>query len=207
MTRVIGLTGGIGSGKSTVAALLRELGAVVIDADAIVHELQAPGSPMLRAIAEAFGPEVIDASGALDRKALAARVFSDPAARARLGAIVHPPTIAEMGRRLDEARARGARVVVLDIPLLLEGRKAGTGSAIAFPFDAVVVAWVPEEVAVARAAARDGATPDEVRARLRAQLPLDEKRAMADHVIDNSGTPEQTRRQVRALYARLAADA
>jgi dephospho-CoA kinase len=187
--------------------MLRELGAVVIDADAIVHELQAPGSPMLRAIAEAFGPEVIDASGALDRKALAARVFSDPAARARLGAIVHPPTIAEMGRRLAEARARGARVVVLDIPLLLEGRKAGTGSAIAFPFDAVVVAWVPEEVAVARAAARDGATPDEVRARLRAQLPLDEKRAMADHVIDNSGTPEETRRQIRALYARLDADA
>ncbi len=207
MTRVIGLTGGIGSGKSTVAALLAELGAVVIDADAIVHELQAPGSPMLRAIAEAFGSEVIDASGALDRKALAARVFSDPAARARLGAIVHPPTIAEMGRRLAEARARGARVVVLDIPLLLEGRKAGTGSAIAFPFDAVVVAWVPEEVAVARAVARDDATPDEVRARMRAQLPLDEKRAMADHVIDNSGTPEETRRQVRALYERLAADA
>jgi dephospho-CoA kinase len=207
VTRVIGLTGGIGSGKSTVAALLAELGAVVIDADAIVHELQAPGSPMLRAIAEAFGSEVIDASGALDRKALAARVFSDPAARARLGAIVHPPTIAEMGRRLAEARARGARVVVLDIPLLLEGRKAGTGSAIAFPFDAVVVAWVPEEVAVARAVARDDATPDEVRARMRAQLPLDEKRAMADHVIDNSGTPEETRRQVRALYERLAADA
>jgi dephospho-CoA kinase len=204
---VIGLTGGIGSGKSTVAALLREFGAVVIDADAIVHELQAPGSPMLRAIAEAFGPEVIDASGALDRKALAARVFSDPAARQRLGAIVHPPTIAEMGRRLAEARARGARVVVLDIPLLLEGRKEGTGSAVAFPFDAVVVAWVPEEVAVARASARDGATPDEIRARLRAQLSLDEKRAMADHVIDNSGTPEETRRQVHALYERLAADA
>jgi dephospho-CoA kinase len=205
MTRVVGLTGGIGSGKSTVSAMLRELGAVVIDADAIVHELQAPGSPMLRAIAEAFGPEVLDARGALDRKALAARVFSDPAARKRLNEIVHPPTIAEIGRRLAEARARGVPLVVLDIPLLLEGRKAGTGSAVAFPFEAVIVAWVPEELAVARAAARDGSSPDEVRARMRAQLPLDEKRALADHVIDNSGTLEETRRQVTALYARLSA--
>jgi dephospho-CoA kinase len=205
MTRVVGLTGGIGSGKSTVGGMLRELGAVLIDADAIVHELQAPGTPMLRAIAEAFGPEVIDARGALDRKALAARVFSDAEARRRLGAIVHPPTIAEMGRRLAAAQAAGAPLVVLDIPLLLEGKKTGTGSAVAFPFEAVIVAWVPEEVAVARAAARDGASVDEIRARVRAQLSLDEKRAMADHVIDNSGTPEETRRQVRALYEQLTA--
>ncbi len=203
MTRVIGLTGGIGSGKSTVGALLVELGAVLIDADAIVHELQAPGSPMLAAIAEAFGPEVLDARGALDRKALAAVVFGDDEARARLGLLVHPPTIAEMGRRLEQARADGVPLAVLDIPLLLEGARRGRGAAAGFPFDAVVVVWVPEAVQLERAMARDGASRDEVLARIRAQLPLDEKRELADVVIDNSGTPEETRRQVEALYARL----
>jgi len=203
MTRVIGLSGGIGSGKSTVGALLARLGAVVIDADAIVHELQAPGSPMLRAIAEALGPEVVDERGALDRKAVARKVFADPAARKKLTDIVHPPTIAEMGRRLAEARRAGAEVVVLDIPLLLEGRKAGTGSGAFFQFDAIVVAYAPEEVQSERAAARDGTSRAEVEARVRAQLPIEEKRAMADHVIDNSGTPEETERQVRALWKKL----
>jgi dephospho-CoA kinase len=206
-TVVLGLTGGIGSGKSTVGAMLVELGAVLVDADAIVHELQAPGSPMLKEIAEAFGPEVIGPDGALDRKALAAVVFADPDARARLGHIVHPPTIAEMGRRMRAAQEQGVPVVVLDIPLLLEGRQRGTGSGALLPFDAVVVAWVPEEVQIARAAARDDATREEVEARVRAQLSLDEKREMADYVIDNSGSLEETRAQVKALWESLTRDA
>ena len=203
MTVVVGLTGGIGSGKSTVGALLQERGAVLVDADAIVHELQAPGSPMLSEIARAFGDDVIDANGALDRKALAAKVFADAEARARLGLIVHPPTIAEMGRRMEAAKAAGVEVVVLDIQLLLEGRRTGTGSGALLPFDTIVLAWVPVATQIERAAARDGASREEIEARVRAQMPLDEKRAMADHVIDNSGSPEETRRQVDALWREL----
>jgi len=207
MTRVVGLTGGIGTGKSTVTRMLEELGAVVIDADAIVHELQAPGTPLVRAIAEAFGPEVVGASGALDRKALADRVFGDPEARRRLNALVHPPTAVEMARRLEDARARGVPLVVLDVPLLLEGRQKGSGAASALPLDAVIVVYAPEEVQIERACARDGASPEEVRARLRAQMPIDEKRALADFVVDNTGSREATRRQVQALYRELTGDA
>ncbi len=203
MTVVLGLTGGIGSGKSTVGAMLVELGAVLVDADAIVHELQAPGAPMLKELAEAFGEDILLDDGSLDRKALAARVFGDDEARVRLGRIVHPPTIAEMARRLAAAREARVPVVVLDIPLLLEGRKSGTGSGSQFPFDAVVVAWVPEALQLERAGERDAASREEVLARIRAQLPIDEKRAMADYVIDNSGTLDETRRQVEALWAEL----
>jgi len=203
MTRVVGLTGGIGTGKSTVAAMLAELGAVVIDADAIVHELQAPGTPLVRAIAEALGPEVLDSDGALDRKAVAERVFADPEARRRLNALVHPPVAAEMARRLEAARARGVPLAVLDIPLLLEGREKGSGTASAFPFDAVIVVYAPQEVQVERACARDGSRPEEVRARLRAQMPIEEKRGLADFVVDNSGSRDETRHQVEALYREL----
>ncbi len=207
MPRVIGLTGGIGSGKSTVGCLLVELGAVLIDADAIVHELQAPGSPMLKELADAFGPEIVGTDGALDRKALAALVFGDSEARSRLGSIVHPPTIAEMGRRMKAAIEADAPLVVLDVPLLLEGAKVGRGAAVAFPYDAIVVVYVPEAVQIERAMARDGASRDEVLARVRAQLSIEEKREMADHVIDNAGSPEETRRQVEALFVRLTTDA
>lgn len=202
-TKIVGLTGGIGSGKSSVGRLLLELGATLIDADAIVHEMQAPGSPLLRQIADAFGEDVIDATGALDRKALAARVFGDEAARARLGSIMHPPVIAEMLRRALAARDAGAPLVVLDIPLLLEGRKSGRGSGAIMDFDAVIVVYTPESVQIERTMARDGATRDEVEARVGAQLSIEEKRRLADHVIDNSGSPEETERQVRALFAEL----
>lgn len=213
VTRIVGLTGGIGSGKSSVAKRLAELGAVVVDADAIVHELQAPGQPLLAEIAALFGDEVIDSAGRLDRPKLAERVFRDPAQRARLNALVHPRVGAEMARRVQGARDAGAPVVVLDVPLLLEGRKSGAkadgGIAAAMGVEAVVVVWVPEAVQVERTVARDGCTREQALARIQAQMPLDEKRALADHVIDNSGTPEDTDRQVRALWAtwRAAASA
>ena len=203
MTVVIGLTGGIGSGKSTVARMLRELGATVIDADAIVHELQAPGMPMVAELAKEFGPGILDAAGALDRKALGAIVFADEAARLRLNHIVHPQVGAEFARRLSAALEAKAPLVVLDIPLLFEGRVSGKGSAAARSVETTVVVWVPEAVQIERQIARDRCTRADAEQRVRAQLPLARKRELADHEIDNSGSLADTERQVRNLYARL----
>lgn len=203
MTRLIGLSGGIGSGKSTVTRMLAELGATTIDADAIVHEQQAPGQPMLAEIAAAFGDEVIAEDGSLDREALGAIVFRDETARERLGAIVHPPVIAEMMRRARAAVESGAPLVVLDIPLLFEGRQSGRGSGAIMDFDETVLVWVSRKVQIERTMARDGCSAEEAERRIAAQLPIDEKRRMADHVIDNSGTIEQTRAQVVALVKHL----
>jgi dephospho-CoA kinase len=202
---VIGLTGGIGSGKSTVARMFAERGATVIDADAIVHELQAPGMPMVAELAAAFGPGILTADGALDRKALGAIVFQDEAARLRLNAIVHPQVGAEFARRLGAALAAKAPLVVLDIPLLLEGHVSGRGSAAARSVETTVVVWVPEAVQIERQMKRDGCTRAEAERRVRAQLSLDRKRELADHVIDNSGSLADTERQVRALCDRLSA--
>jgi dephospho-CoA kinase len=208
MTAIIGLTGGIGSGKSTVARLFEKLGAVLIDSDAIVHELQAPGAPLLEQIAEAFGRHLIDESGALDRKALGALVFRDEQMRLRLNALVHPAVGAETLRRVVAARDAGTSVVVIDIPLLFESRRSGRGGAALMDFQATVVVWVPEAVQVERTMARDACTREEALRRVRAQMPLSEKRALADYVIDNSGAPEDTERQVREVFdaIRAAAD-
>ncbi len=203
MTRVVGLSGGIGSGKSSVLAMLVELGATPIDADAIVHEMQAPGTPMLTEIAEAFGDEVIREDGSLDREAVGAIVFRDEEARARLGNIVHPPVIAEMGRRAKQAVLRGDPLVVLDIPLLFEGAKHGSGSAAVMNYDATILVWVPESVQVERTVARDGCEEAEARRRIAAQMPIDEKRELADTVIDNSGDLDSTRKQVREIFTQL----
>lgn len=203
MTRVVGLTGGIGSGKSSVASLLRALGALLIDADAIVHELQGPGSPLLGEMVREFGPGILDANGALARETLGQIVFADAEKRARLGAIVHPRVGVEMARRLEAARARHVPLVVLDVPLLLEGRAGASG----LPYEAVIVVWAPESVQLERQMRRDGRDRDESLRRIRAQMPLDEKRRLADHVIDNSGSLEDTERQVRALYRQLVAEA
>jgi dephospho-CoA kinase len=205
VTRVVALSGGIATGKSAVARIFAELGAVVIDADAIVHELQAPGTPMLAAIAAAFGSGVIDADGALDRARLGEIVFRDPDARRRLGELVHPEVGAEMARRLAAARAAGAKLVVLDIPLLFEGRRAGTGSAARLGVDATILVYAPEPLQIERQLAREGYGRAEALRRLRAQMPIEEKRALADFVIDNSGDLAETARQVRELYARLVA--
>ena len=203
MTCIMGLTGGIGTGKSTVTRILASLGATTIDADAIVHELQAPGQPMLDELAAAFGDGVLTLDGALDRKALGAIVFRDEKARARLGEIVHAPVIGEMMRRAKAAMDRGDPLVVLDIPLLFEGRVSGRGSGALMHFDATVCVWVDEAVQLARTMARDACDADEARRRMSAQLPIDQKRALADYVIDNSGSPESTRAQVEALLRKL----
>jgi dephospho-CoA kinase len=203
VTRVVGLTGGIGTGKSTVSRLLAELGAEVIDSDAIVHELQAPGTPLLAAIEEAFGPEVIRPDGSLDRAAVASIVFRDEASRRRLNALVHPAVGRETARRLEAARARGARLVILDIPLLFETRLAGSASRANLGATAVVVVYAPRELQVRRLVERNGYERAEAERRVEAQLPIEEKRERADYVIDNSGSLEETRRQVQALYERL----
>lgn len=203
MTAFIGLSGGIGSGKSTVSKLLAELGATVVDADALVHEMQAAGQPMLEEIRAAFGEDVIREDGSLDRPALGAIVFRDPEQRKVLEKIVQPPVVAEMARRARAAIDAGAPMVVMDIPLLFEGYRSGTGSAAANQYDCTVCVWVPREVQIERTMARDGCDRDEAERRVAAQMPIDEKRDLADHVIDNSGTPEETRAQVEALYAKL----
>jgi dephospho-CoA kinase len=207
MTRVIGLTGGIGTGKSTVAAMLEKRGAVLIDSDAIVRELQSAGAPLLDEIAAAFGPEVILPDGSLDRERLGDIVFRDPEARQRLNAIVHPAVGRESARRLAEARAAGARLVVLDIPLLFETRAHGTASGANRGVELVVLVYAPRALQIERQLARNAYGRDEAERRVDAQLSIEEKRARADRVIDNSGDLEETERQVEALYRELVGDA
>ncbi len=201
MTRIVGLTGGIGTGKSTVARMLAALGAVVIDADAIVHELQAPGTPLLGAIGQAFGAEVLLPDGSLDRARLGQRVFADPGARRRLGELTHPAVGREMLRRLVAARAASAALVVMDNPLLFEGR-ARRGAA-GEPAEETILVYAPAELQIARQIARDAVTREFALQRMAAQLPIEQKRALATHVIDNSGPLEATECQVRELHAKL----
>jgi dephospho-CoA kinase len=203
MTCILGLSGGIGSGKSTVTQILAELGATTIDADAIVHEQQAAGQPVLRKIAEAFGQDILAEDGSLDREALGAIVFRDEKARVKLGSITHPPVIAEMANRAKNAVAAGDPLVVLDIPLLFEGRESGRGSGALMDFEATVCVWVSREVQIERTSKRDDCDTAEAERRVASQMPIDKKREMADHVIDNSGSPEETRRQVIALVREL----
>ncbi|HIF93217.1 MAG TPA: dephospho-CoA kinase [Myxococcales bacterium] len=203
MTCILGLSGGIGSGKSTVTRILAELGATTIDADAIVHEQQAPGQPLLEKLAEAFGADILRPDGSLDREALGAIVFRDEEARTRLGAMMHPPVIAEMGRRAKAAVEAGDALVVLDIPLLFEGRVNGRGSGSSMDFHATVCVWAAREIQIERTTKRDDCDVEEAVRRVAAQLPIDEKRDMADHVIDNTGSVEETRKQVIDLVRHL----
>src|SRR5919204_3123206 len=194
---VIGLTGGIASGKSTVAGMLRELGVTVIDADEAARAVVAPGTPGLRAVVEAFGPEVLDGDR-LDRWKLGAIIFADEAARRRLEAITHPLIRAWMAERQREAEERGEERVVLDIPLLYEnGLDRG--------LKAVMVVYAPAEVEMERLMARNGFGREEAARRLATQLPIEEKKALAAYVIDNSGNREQTLEQVRRVWCEITA--
>jgi len=193
--RIIGLTGGIGSGKSTVTAMLRERGATVVDADEAARAVVEPGQPALAEIRAQFGEEVLGADGQLNRGALAQLVFDDQAARLRLNAIVHPRVREWMAAAIAEAAGAGVGTVFMDTPLLYEtGLDEGMAET--------VVVWVPAPLQVERAVAR-GMAEEDVRARVAAQMSLEEKRARATRVIDNSGTLEDTARQVEELWRSL----
>jgi len=198
MALVVGLTGGICTGKSTVSRMLADLGAIVVDSDAIAHEIQRPGQPTYARIVQAFGTGILDTAGNIDRRRLSALVFADPARRAELEAIMHPAIIAESDRRVRAALAAGARLVVVDAALLVEVGRHRT-----FPRLLVVVAFEAEQIR--RLRARNGLSEAEARQRLAAQMPLGEKRRHAHHVIDNSGDAAETAAQVRRLHAELMA--
>lgn len=216
--RHLGLTGGIGAGKSTVAAMLVELGAHLIDADQISRDLMRPGSPVLAQVVEAFGPEILTENGELDRPALARKVFGDDAARERLNGIVHPAVRREAQAQREAALAAGTDtagepagpdgtgtppaggergvVVVEDIPLLAE-----TGQA--ERFDGVIVVEAAPEVRLERLVTARGMEREDAEARLRAQASDEQRREIATWVVDNSGDLEQTREQVRKIWAEL----
>ena len=177
---LIGLTGGIGSGKSTVSQKLVERGARLIDADAVVRELQEPGTPVFEAMVERFGPGIVAEDGTLDRAAVAAIVFSDEAARRDLNAIVHPAVGAEIARRIADA-AGTDDVVVLDVPLLVESSR--------YQVAGVLVVDCPVDVAVERLVSARGMSEADARARIAVQATREERLARADHVVDNSGPP------------------
>jgi dephospho-CoA kinase len=194
--RVLGLTGGIGAGKSMVASMFAQLGADVIDADQLARDVVEPGQPALDEIATAFGRDILLPDGRLDRGKLARIIFADPVARGKLNAITHPP----IRERIDAAiAARASRpgVLIADIPLLYENDRAST-------VEAVIVVWVDPETQLRRLLERDRLTDEEAGQRIAAQMPLDEKRARANVVIDNSGSRESTLHQVEAIYRRYA---
>lgn len=193
---IIGLTGGIGTGKSTVSAMLKAKGIMVIDSDQIAREVVEPGSKALAQIVAHFGQEVLLPNGRLNRKALGARVFGNEEKRKRLMEITHPAIFAETEKRISEAKKNGEALIVLDSPLLIEtGRYKQT--------DLVVLVYADEETQLQRIMSRDNLTEEEARYRINAQMPIDEKRQYADIIIDNRGTIEELEVQVAQLLNRL----
>ncbi len=194
--RLVGLTGGIASGKSTFAAALRARGVPVVDADALAKAAVAPGTPALEEIVRAFGPGVLGADGALDRKRMAALVFAEPEARRRLEAITHPAVRAAMVEETLALERAGHPLAFYDTPLLDE---VGLERVL----DCVVVVWAPPAAQRARIAARDGLAPAEADARIAAQLPIDEKAARADVVVETAGSPAELAAKADRLLADL----
>ncbi len=192
----VGLTGGIGSGKSTVSALLARRGATVIDADLIAREVVAPGTPGLAAVREAFGDQVLLPNGSLDRPALGQRVFSNPAELSRLNAIVHPLVAAETAAQAASAERSGCRVLVFDVPLLVENGLQGL-------YDVVVVVATEPATQRARLSQDRGMAEADAQARIDAQAPLAAKLAAATHVLHNDGTLEELTAQVDELWNEL----
>jgi len=189
--KLIGLTGGAGSGKSTVGVMLRELGAEVLDADEAAHAVYEPGTPGYVSVVREFGERIVR-GGRIDRGILGDLVFADSDARGRLNAIVHPLVRELMSQRTVEAADRGAQVVVHEIPLLFE-------NGLQAIYQAVIVVYVPAALQVERLIGR-GVDPARARAMVASQMPIDEKRALAQHVIDNSGTRAATQALVVALW-------
>jgi dephospho-CoA kinase len=190
----VGLTGGVASGKSTVSAILRELGAVVIDADQLAREVVAHGTPGLAAVVEEFGPGLLTEDGELDRVAMGQLVFNDESARKRLEAIVHPLVFQ---RIVDlESHAPEGAVVVHDIPLLAESGRAET-------FDAVIVVDAPHDVQVARMVRDRGWTEADAQSRIAAQASPEDRRAIATYLVNNTGSLADLRAEVEKIYAEL----
>ena len=194
----MGLTGGIASGKSAVSSILRDLGAVIIDADALAREVVAKGTPGLDAVVAEFGADLLGPDGELDRPKMGALVFADEDARRRLEAIVHP-LVFERIVALEEGAPEDA-VVVHDIPLLAESGRADT-------FDAVIVVDAPQDVQIERMVRDRGWSEAEARARIAAQADPDERRAIATHLIDNTGTLADLRGRVEAVFGEIVGDA
>lgn len=194
---LIALTGGIASGKSTIARRLAARGAIIVDADQIVRDVQAPGSPVLRRIAERFGDDVITADGELDRPALGARVFGQPEQLAALNSIVHPAVRAESQRRFDEALGEDEQaIVVYDVPLLVEAR-------VDDPWDLIVVAHAPAAERLRRLVEIRGMDPASAQQRIDAQVSDDQRLAIADVVIDTSGSLDETHDRTDELWERI----
>jgi dephospho-CoA kinase len=196
----VGLTGNVASGKSTVAQLFQRWGATLIDADRLVREAQAPGGWVLRAIVERYGEHMLKRDGTLDRAALRRVVMEDAEARADLNRIVHPEVNRRRAELLAEARARGERIVVSDIPLLFEATDPAE-------FDVVVLVDAPEEMRLTRLQAERGLTPVEAERMVRAQLPSSEKRARSDFIIDNVGDRAALERKAEEVWQALLARA
>lgn len=194
----IGITGGLATGKSSVASLFREWGAVVISADEIAREVLAPGTPALQEVMERFGPEMLRPDGTLDRARLGALIFADLGARRALEAITHPRILALMKERIQSAVDEHGRntIIAVEVPLLYE---AGMESW----FDAVLVVASSEQTQIARLRARDGLSEAEARQRIASQMPLAEKIARADYVIWNEGDPKQLAEEVKAVWRKL----
>jgi dephospho-CoA kinase len=192
----VGLTGGIGSGKSAVSALLRERGAVVVDADLVAREVVEPGTAGLAAVVEAFGSDVLRADGSLDRPALGRRVFGDPAQLARLNAVLHPLIAERTAELWADAERAGAQVLVHDVALLVENGLAGR-------YDAVVVVAADPATQLDRLVRRRGMPEDEARARIAAQAGLADRLAVATHVIRNDGSLEELAAQVDDVWRAL----
>ncbi|AIG25267.1 dephospho-CoA kinase [Brevibacillus sp. 7WMA2] len=196
---ILGLTGGIASGKSTVAAMLRERGVTVIDADLIAREVVEVGKPAYNGIVKYFGTSVLDETGALNRAVLGEMIFSDREKRMVLNEIVHPEVRKEMRLQATLAQERGERLVFMDIPLLYE-------SKLTYMVDRVVVVYVPESVQFIRLMERDEFDEEQAKKRLRAQMNIEEKRKLANYVIDNQGSRSDTQKQVDDLVTSLLAE-
>jgi dephospho-CoA kinase len=192
----IALTGGPGSGKSTVAQMFRELGAEVIDADEVAHAVVARGTPAWEELRREFGPGYFQENGSLDRAKMAELVFGDADARQKLNAIVHPRVSQEIARRLTDLAARGVGLIMVEVPLLFE-------AGLEKNFDAVIVVDAGEREQIDRIAARDGRSARETAGIIEAQWPLAAKKARADFVIDNRGSLADTRKQVKKLWQQL----
>ncbi|CAB1035379.1 dephospho-CoA kinase [Corynebacterium diphtheriae] len=195
--RIIGLTGGIGSGKSTVARIWQGCGAIVIDADAIARVLMEPGSTVLEEVSQAFGRDLLDAEGKLRRAELAARAFISEGKTAQLNSITHPAIRRQIVRGIERARVEGVQVLVLDHPLLLE-------SGMSDLVDDVVVVDVPVELRVRRLVNWRGLKEEDARHRIRRQMSDEDRRMKADYVIDNSGSRDVLERLARELWQRFA---